>query len=44
MFEAQLGRNMEAYIDDMVIKSKVASDTYKTWRKLFLCLENTNYG
>ena len=24
MFKAQLGRNMEAYIDDMVIKSKVA--------------------
>ena len=25
MFEAQLGRNMEAYINNMVIKSKVAS-------------------
>lgn len=26
MFEAQLGRNMEAYIDDMVVKSKLAEN------------------
>ena len=26
MFKEQLGRNMEAYIDDMVMKSKAAED------------------
>ena len=26
MFKKQLGRNMEAYIDDMVVKSKVVAD------------------
>ena len=26
MFKEQLGRNMEAYIDDMVVKSKVVED------------------
>ena len=40
MFKGQLGRNMEAYIDDMVVKSKAARDhlidlaeTFKTlWK------------
>ena len=26
MFKKQLGRNMEAYIDDMVVKSKVVEE------------------
>ena len=26
MFEAQLGKNIEIYIDDMVVKSKVMSE------------------
>ena len=26
MFEPQLGKNIEIYVDDMVVKSKVASD------------------
>jgi len=26
MFKKQLGRNMEAYIDDMVVKSKAVED------------------
>ena len=26
MFEPQLGKNIEVYIDDMVVKSKVMSD------------------
>ena len=26
MFEPQLGKNIEVYIDDMVVKSKVVSD------------------
>ena len=40
MFKKQLGRNMEAYIDDMVVRSKVVEDhlsdlleTFKTLRK-----------
>ena len=40
MFKEQFGRNIEAYIDDMVVKSKAVGDhltdlteTFKTLRK-----------
>ena len=29
MFEPQLGKNIEVYIDDMVVKSKVESEHVK---------------
>ena len=38
MFEAQLGRNMKAYIDDMVIKSKVASEHIQDLEDVFSVL------
>ena len=38
MFEAQLGKNMEAYIDDMVIKSKVASEHIQDLEEAFSVL------
>ena len=39
MFEAQLGRNMEAYIDDIVIKSKVASEHMQDLEEAFSVLK-----
>jgi len=45
MFESRLGKNIEVYIDDMVVKSKVVSehvgdlrDIFKILRKHKLCL------
>ncbi|XP_075663287.1 uncharacterized protein LOC142632848 [Castanea sativa] len=38
MFELQLRRNMEAYIDDMVIKSKEVGDHVKNLHETFLVL------
>ena len=38
MFEAQLGKNMEAYINDMVVKSKQASEHLSNLEKVFLML------
>jgi len=38
MFKAQLGRNMEAYIDDMVIKSKFASKCIQDLEEAFSVL------
>ena len=38
MFEAQLGRNMEAYIDDTVIKSKIASEHIQDLEEAFSML------
>ena len=45
MFESQLGKNIEVYIDDMVVKSKVVSehvedlgDIFEILRKHKLCL------
>ena len=35
MFKEQLGRNMEAYIDDMVVKSKAMEDHHKDLLKTF---------
>ena len=45
MFEPQLGRNIEVYIDDMVVKSKVVfghvedlTNDFEVLRKHKLCL------
>ena len=35
MFEPQLGRNIEAYIDDMVVKSKVVSEHVEDLMNIF---------
>lgn len=35
MFGGQSGRNMEAYIDDMVVKSKVVGDRLSKLTKTF---------
>ena len=51
MFEAQLGKNMEAYINDMVVKSKQASknlrdleEVFSMLRKHKLCLNASKYS
>ena len=38
MFKAQLGRNIEAYVDDMVIKSKIASEHIQDLDEAFAVL------
>ena len=35
MFESQLGKNIEVYIDDMVVKSKVESEHVNDLRNIF---------
>ena len=35
MFEPQLGKNIEVYIDDMVVKSKVESKHVNNFRNIF---------
>ena len=35
MFEPQLGKNIEVYIDDMVVKSKVESKHVNDFRNIF---------
>ena len=51
MFKEQLGRNMEAYIDDMVVKSKATEnhltdlkETFETLRKHCLKLNATKWA
>ena len=51
MFEPQLGKNIEVYIDDMVVKSKVMSDHVEDLRNIFeilkrhkLCLNASKYS
>ena len=39
MFESQLGKSIEAYIDDMVVKSKVASKHVRDLRDIFEILK-----
>ena len=34
MFESHLGKNIEIYVDDMVVKSKVVSEHLETWQHL----------
>ena len=38
MFETQIGRNMEAYIDDMVVKSRKVEEHLVDLRETFLVL------
>ena len=38
MFEPQLGKTIEAYIDDMVVKSKVVSKHVRDLRNIFQIL------
>ena len=38
MFEPQLGKNIEIYIDDMVVKSKVESEYVNDIRNIFAIL------
>lgn len=42
MFETQLGKIVEAYIDDMVVKSKRASKHLTDLKKVFLVLRKYN--
>ena len=35
MFEPQLGKSIEVYIDDMVVKSKVVSEHVGDFRNIF---------
>ena len=35
MFEPQLGKNIEAYIDDMVVKNKVKSEHVNDLKDIF---------
>ena len=35
MFESQLGKNIEVYIDDMVVKSKVVADHFSDLGSVF---------
>ena len=42
MFESQLGKNIEIYIDDMVVKSKKVSEHLGTFELSFKFLESTN--
>ena len=39
MFELQLGKNIEVYIDDMVIKSKVVSEHVRDLSGIFEILK-----
>ena len=41
MFEPQLGKNIEVYIDDMVVKSKVESKHVDDFRNIFEILRST---
>ena len=40
MFESQLGKNIEIYIDDMVVKSKMVSGYLGDLRTIFEILRN----
>ena len=42
MFESLLGKNIEIYIDDMVVKSKVVSELLETFELSLKFLEATN--
>ena len=39
MFESQLGKNIEIYIDDMVVKSKMVSEHVEDLRAIFEILK-----
>ena len=40
MFESQLGKNIEIYIDDMMVKSKMVSEHLRDLRTIFEILRN----
>ena len=40
MFESLLGKNIEIYIDDMVVKSKMVSEHLRDLRTIFEILRN----
>ena len=40
MFESQLGKNIEIYIDDMVVKSKMVSEHLRDLQTIFEILRN----
>ena len=42
MFESQLGKNIEIYIDDMVVKSKMVLEHLGDLRTIFEILESTS--
>nr|GEV92928.1 hypothetical protein [Tanacetum cinerariifolium] len=42
IFEGQMGRNLEAYVDDMVIKSKTEPDMIKDIKETLLTLKKVN--
>ena len=42
MFELQLGKNIEIYIDDMVVKSKVESEHVNDLGNIFTILRKHN--
>ena len=39
MFESQMGKNIEVYIDDMVVKSKIVSEHIKDLTNIFKILK-----
>ena len=43
MFEPQLGKNIEVYIDDMVVKSKVVSEHVGNLRDIFGILKKHKF-
>ena len=40
MFESQLGKNIEVYIDDMMVKRKAESDHIDDLKSIFEILRN----
>ena len=38
MFESQMGKNIEVYIDDMVVKSKIVSEHIRDLTNIFKIL------
>ncbi|GJX02914.1 reverse transcriptase domain-containing protein [Tanacetum coccineum] len=42
IFEVQIGRNLEAYVDDMVIKSKTEQDLIRDIEETLLTLKKVN--
>ena len=42
MFESQMGKNIEVYIDDMVVKSKIVSEHIEDLINIFKILRGTS--
>ncbi|GAA0170338.1 hypothetical protein LIER_40934 [Lithospermum erythrorhizon] len=41
IFEPQIGRNMEIYVDDMLVKSKIRSEHFQNLRETFTRLRDS---